>query len=144
MGSQIYITDMQKVPKALKSDLEKRTVELPSEVKGYVKRSSACRLGVRSATNPIPEYPDAYSEKTVDRLVESITPGYTIFVERGAFEQLDDSIPVHIQGNPPNFENIGELREAIRQAEEDGYKIMYETNDDSFDKLMRMEKTGRS
>ena len=136
MGSEIYIANAQNVPKALKSDLrEDRSMH--QSLYGEMGDDEEClvyRLGKRSVAHPLPQ---DIPEKLKASIIESLMPRYTIHMRsKEAFEQLDNSTPIHVLGSPPHFENVGELKDDIKQAEERGFRILYETEADSIEKLL--------
>ncbi len=142
MGSEIYIANAQNVPKALKSDLREAR-SMHQSLYGDIGEDEECLvylLGVRSVTNP---FISKIPKEIVASVIESLTPRYTIFMKsREAFEQLDNLTPVYVLGSPPHFENVGELKADIRQAEEKGYRIVYETEADSIERVLQsMAKT---
>ncbi|MCK5602687.1 hypothetical protein KAR91_12475 [Candidatus Pacearchaeota archaeon] len=145
MGLDIYIKDIREVPKHLRADLREDR-PMHQSLHGDIGDNEQClvyRLGKRSAARPI--FQDM-SEKAVASVIESFSPRYTIFMRsKKAFEQLSDSTPIHIPhipGGSPHFENVGELKKDIKQAEKNRFRIVYETEADGIEKtLQSTEKT---
>lgn len=140
MGSEIYISNAQNVPRELLSDL-KPDRSVHESLYGKLPDGKEClvyRLGIRGA---VPKLPRDISEKLKDWYLQYCTPRYTIFMgSKEAFEQLPDSIPICVVGDFPHFNNIGELKKEITQSEVNGFKIKYQTQDEGIEKLLQTEK----